>query len=186
MLIAMFIFSLISIGTFQAMTAAIDSHERVKQANSRLAEIETARTLIKADLANLILTPTRDAYGTADLYIFSGGVDNLFNLTRTARDNPGGLDLRGDLQRVAYRVEDGSLIREVLVQTNPAPPTDIIRQNILTGVDAATIEFFDDEISYDQLYVDTRSDANLTHDRISLTLTFTNGDQLVQDFELAP
>ncbi|MBC6402070.1 MAG: type II secretion system minor pseudopilin GspJ [Hyphomonadaceae bacterium] len=185
-LVAMFIFSLISVGTFYAMTSAVDSHDRVKAANQRLAGIETARTLIKSDLANVVLTPTRDPYGTQSLYVFSGGVDDLFNLTRTSRDNPGGLDRRGDLQRVVYRVEDAALIREVLAQTNPAPRTDTIRQTLLSGVERAVVEFFENDLSYNQLYIGNDPDATFSHNRVRLTLTFTDGDQLSQDFELAP
>lgn len=183
-LVAMFIFSILSVGTFQAMTAAINSQERIQVATDRLAQIELARTLIKSDLSNLELVPTRDSYGTPDLYMLSGGVDNLLTFTRSARDNPGGLDKRGDLQRISYKFEDNSLIREALAQDNPAPQTSVYRQVLLNNLETVDIEFFQGPYGYSQLFIENKPEARLDYERLNLTFTFANGDELSQEFEL--
>ena len=62
-LVALFIFSLISLGTMTALTTALRGQAQLKEATETIAQIETARALMKSDMANLILRNNRDAYG---------------------------------------------------------------------------------------------------------------------------
>ena len=183
-LVALFIFSLISLGTMSAMTSALRGQAQLNEATDRIAEIDTARALIKADMANLLLRPSRDGYGNRDLFVISGGVDTLLTFTRSGRDNPGGLEKRGDLQRVAYVFEDGNLIRRTRTEMNPAPQSEPIDRVLISDLSRAEVSFFDRDLEYSQLFIPADGQT-IPYSRVKFTLTTEAGDQLTQIFELS-
>jgi len=185
MLIALFIFSLLSAGAMSAMFASIQTKERLSEAVTSVSEIETSRAIMKADLSNLVIRPVRDTYGNPELYLMSGGNDTLLSFSRAGRENPGGIEKRGGLQRVAYVFEDGSLIRRSFGVDNPAPASPVLDRVLVANLENATVSFEDERLSYSQLYVDNQN-PTLTVDLMVLTLTFRGGQDLVQKFELRP
>jgi len=183
MLIALFIFALLSAGAMSAMFSSIQTKDRLGAAVEAVSEIETARALIKSDMANVILRTNRDPYGSPEQYSLSGGAETLLTFTRTGRENPGGLEKRGDVQRVAYVFEDNNFLRRSFAADNPAPLTPLRDRVLIANLDNVDISFEDDRISYSQVYVpseETVVPVNL----VVLTITFKTGDELVQKFEL--
>ena len=184
-LVALFIFSLISLGTMTALTTALRGQAQLKEATETIAQIETARALMKSDMANLILRNNRDAYGNQDLFLISGGLDSLLTFTRSGRENPGGLEKRGDIQRVSYVLENGDLIRRTLPVANPTTetrPTDIV---LMGDIQKAEIEFLSLDKTFPQIFI-TPSDPQFNFDRFKLALTTERGDTLTQIFEINP
>ncbi len=185
MMMALFIFSILSVGAMSAMFASIQTKDRLSEAVEAVGEIETARALIKSDLANLVLRPTRDPYGNPELYLLSGGVDTLLSFTRTGRENPGGLEKRGSTQRVAYVFEDDKLIRRSFAVDNPAPLTPLRDRVLIDNIEDVSVRFEDKLLGYGQLFVPSENPV-LKVDMFVLTLRFRGGDELVQKFELSP
>ena len=100
-----------------------------------IEKLAAARRLLADDISTSTLRPNRDGLGdfSVSLEAFTS-LDSL-ELTRRARPNPGGAFSRGDLLRVAWRVENGQLIRAFLPHENPAtvePPLDRV---VLEGVE---------------------------------------------------
>ncbi len=184
MLIAVFIFSLISIGSMTALSSTLQGKTQINAHMDDIAKMESARALMKSDFANIILRHNRDAYGSPQDYLLSGGYDNLISFTRTGRVNPGGLERRGDLQRVVYILEDGQLIRRSLTQANPVPQTPSVDRVMMDGIASAKLNFTlgEETLPYVQVPA-TKTDLKL--DYVTLTLEFENGDILVQNFEVA-
>jgi len=185
MMMALFIFSILSVGAMSAMFASIQTKDRLSEAVDAVGEIETARALIKSDLANLVLRPTRDPYGNPELYLLSGGVETLLSFTRTGRENPGGLEKRGSTQRVAYVFEGDKLIRRSFAVDNPAPLTPLRDRILIKNIEDASVRFEDRLLGYSQLYV-PNDKLKIDVDMFVLTLRFEGGDELVQKFELSP
>lgn len=197
MLVSMFIFSIISVGTIGALTSTIASKNQMKLHMDGLAQFETGRAIIMADMANIRLRENRDAYGNDELHVISGGVDDLLNFTRGGRDNPGGMMPRGDLQRVRYIFEDGQLIRRALAHENPSPVTPEFDRVLMDGLVSADIEFIFGKqvraIYYKSAALDdlgqgnagdrSQTDAALP-DMIRLETLTLEGEGLVQYFEL--
>ncbi len=183
MLIAMFIFAILSAGAMSAMFASINTKERLGEAVDAVAEIETSRALIKSDLANIILRPNRDPYGSDEQYALSGGVETLLSFTRAGRENPGGLEKRGSVQRVAYVFEDNKLIRRSYAADNPAPRTPLRDRVLVDEIETASVSFEDDRISYSQLYIPS-DQSTIPVNLFVLTIRFEDGLELVQKFEL--
>jgi len=183
-LIAIFIFSLISVGTMTALTGSLQAKEATKDRLDEMADIEAARALMKSDFANLVLIPTRDNYGGQDQYMLSGGLDTLISFSRSGRVNPGGLESRGDLQRVSYVFENGQLIRRALTQANPVPLTPTIDRIIFTDLTIVSVEFISGESSAPILQIPVTGPIPPL-DIIEMTARFENGDELTQLFEVS-
>lgn len=183
-LVAMFIFSLISVGTMSALTNSLQGRVQIETRLEMLAELETARSLIKSDMSNLILRPSRDAYGNKDLYLLSGGVDTLLDFTRAGRDNPGGLQRRGDLQRVAYVFEDGTLLRRALPHENPSAADTVYDRVLLDNVLTADIEFITGDQAVTYLAIPPTGSKGDLPDMIRLTINIDGEGELVQYFEV--
>jgi len=139
---------------------------------------------MKSDFANLVLIPTRDNYGGQDQYMLSGGLDTLISFSRSGRVNPGGLEPRGDLQRVSYVFENGQLIRRALTQANPVPLTPTIDHIIFTDLTIVSVEFISGESSAPILQIPVTGPIPPL-DIIEMTARFENGDELTQLFEVS-
>lgn len=139
-LVSMFIFSLISLGTLIALSATLDARERSEARIEQVERLAAARRIMADDFAAMTLRENRDGLGGfIDLSRAAAQTDG-FTLTRRARPNPDGVFARGDLLRVSWRVENGQLIRSFLPHENPPyvePPIDRI---VLTGVAAMVVE----------------------------------------------
>lgn len=200
-LIAMFVFSLISVGTMTALTTTLQGQAQMNERLDEISNIELARALIKSDMANIHMRPVRDNLGGFEPYVMSGGLDSLLTFTRAGRSNPGGLEPRSEFQRVSYVFKNGDLIRRSLTHVNPAPQTPTRERVILRGLADVSVEF----------RITTQREADVGGETASLNLhhfpteqiliapgqendlptmftlkaEFENGDQLIQHFEVS-
>lgn len=181
-LISLFIFAIISVGTLSVLTANLRGKTQMDARISYIQNIEMTRALIKADMSNVILRPARDILGGDELYALSGGVTDLINFTRAGRANPGGLEPRSDMQRVSYIYEQGQLIRRHLGHENPAPNTLEFDRILLTGLSSADMQFVSGSSERSQIFIESGSAETVT--AVKLELVFANGDTLNQYFEL--
>lgn len=197
-LIAMFIFALISAGTMTALTSSLRGKAQMNEHLSVIAEIDGARALMKSDFENITLIPMRDAYGGQVQYAMTGGIDNLVQFTRKGRTNPGGLEARSEFQRVSYVFEDGQLIRRALAHANPAPQTPTSDRILMRGLQSVSVSFrvtakepvaseraqvtLLKSYSQDQILIEPNQSKDLP-ERITVEAIFENGDTLTQHFE---
>ncbi len=189
MLIALFIFSLISAGTMTALTGALSAKAQVKMRLAGISEIEVMRALIKADMQHMILRQNRDSFGAAEPYILSGGYDeNLITFTRTGRVNPGGLQARSELQRVSYIFDGSRVIRRALPNENPAQAGNPSNRILMDGVLDFQIEFIKGNEILSNLSVPSAALAQAGQtrpfDAIRLRAEFKSGQVLDQYFEV--
>ena len=138
-LVSMFIFSLISVGALIALSTTLDAREAAETRLNEIEQLAAARRLMADDFAAMIIRQNRDGLG--------GFVDETrkvtrmdgFELTRRARRNPDGVFPRGDLLRIAYRVENGALIRSFIPHENPAFDKSSIDRMVLNRVEAMQV-----------------------------------------------
>ena len=159
MLVALLIFSLISVGTIGSLQGAIKAKDATQRAVQRHETLSLMRATLRADFSQIILRQNRDAFGGREINVFSGGFDELLDFTRLGRVNPAGAFTRSDIQRVQYVVENGNFIRRALRHENPAPNTETSDRILLSGVAFAQVRFTANDISVPQLDVFPSSDA---------------------------
>lgn len=151
MMVALFIFALLSAASLMSMNAASSGKEAVNAKMDEIQSLNLARILIANDLQMAVGAVRADQLGQRLNVSFSGGTpiaaetggDIILQFARTGRDNPGGLDPRSDLQSVRYIVRGKQLIRSAGHRFNDeglAPPYE---RALLTGIAKAEITFFD-------------------------------------------
>lgn len=142
MLVALFVFGLVSAAGVGVLRFSMDNQDRVRARLERLAELESARALLKADLAQAAARRVRDMNGRPNDFIFAGNEQAmggpLLALTRRGVDNPDG-DPRSSLQYIEYRLADGVLERHArhALDGGGLGPA----RKLLTGVEVASVRF---------------------------------------------
>lgn len=183
MLVALLIFSLISVGTMGSLQGAIKAKEATQRAAERHETLSLMRATLRADFSQIIIRQNRDAFGGRETSVFRGGFEQLLGFTRLGRVNPGGAFVRSDIQRVEYVVEAGNFIRRSLRHENPAPNTDTTDRILLTGLSDAQVRFTANEITVPQLEVFPGAEVPDV-DYVTLIFQFEDGRELTQIFEL--
>ena len=119
-LVSLFIFAVISAGTMMALTQSYRSKDHLAASMEDLNQLNAARAILRADMTALTLRAGRDELGGINPYVLTTDGEALLTFTRRGRENPSGLEKRGDLERVEYHFEDGALIRRSYAHENPA------------------------------------------------------------------
>lgn len=138
-LISLFIFALISVGTMTALTQSLQGKDRLAASMDELNELNTARAIMRADVAALTLRTSRDELGGINPYVLTTDGEALLSFTRRGMQNPSGLEKRGDLERVEYHFENGALIRRSFAHENPAQLPTTFDRILLGDLDRAEI-----------------------------------------------
>ena len=183
MLVALFLFSVISVGALGSFQSAVQAKEATADAVERHETLALMRATLRSDLSQIILRENRDPFGGFDEVTFRGGFTSLLDFTRQGRVNPAGVLRRSDIQRVRYIVEDGSFIRRTLVHENPAPQDEPRDRVLLTNIASAEVRFTRNNIEGAQIEVG-RDAASFDIDYLTLTFRLRGGGELVQLFEV--
>lgn len=136
MLVAVFVFGVLSAAGVVVLAGAADSRAAVSDRMQRLAEFQRARAMLHADLSQAAPRRVRQVDGAAARDAFHGatasaiGEDSvLFGFVRRGWSNPDGHP-RPSLQYVEYRLVDGTLergTRPMLDGTAPGEPVALLR-----------------------------------------------------------
>jgi len=119
-LISLFIFALISVGTMTALTQSLQGKDRLAASMEEINQLNSARAILRADMSALTLRRSRDELGGINPYVLTTDGEALLSFMRRGTQNPSGLETRGDLERVEYHFENGALIRRSYAHENPA------------------------------------------------------------------
>ena len=145
LLVAMTVFATMSIMAYGGLTNVITNSEASEKSLKRLHEVQLTMFNIERDLSQITQRNIRDEYGVNKNYIEAGSnISFLIELTRNGRRNPAKL-LRSHLVRVAYKLEEGKLIRAYwphLDREQSALPYESV---LLTNVNTAELRFLDNE-----------------------------------------
>jgi len=134
MLVALFIFALIGAAGVAVIRFTADNQEVVRGRSERVAQLQRARAILKADLSQAAARRTRAADGSANAATFTGGQPTeaapFLTLVRRGRSNPDGA-ARSSLQYVEYSLTGGKLERRMRSALDGAmlgPPQVLIDQ----------------------------------------------------------
>ncbi len=146
LLIAMAIFSLISIMSFSGLRSVLFNKEVIDQELTRLSDIQRSMLNLARDIDQAIDRPISDGLGGTIAAITGGNnIDStLFELTRTGWRNPAEQH-RSQLQRVAYSFEDNQLIRLYWFHLDHLQTDEPVRRVLLNDVEDIRIRYLDKE-----------------------------------------
>ncbi len=142
MMVALAIFSLISVAGVTLLQSASSTQIRVKDRLSELSAHARSVAVIEADLAQAIAKPVRlSSTGSAAAFVSGGGetAGQIFAFTRTGLSN---LDTapRSDLQRIAYAFDGNALKRIGWTAADGGTP---VSADLLSDVTNVTAQFRD-------------------------------------------
>jgi general secretion pathway protein J len=142
-LVALAVFGVLSMLAYATLGSTLSNADYLSDRMDRLQSVQRAMRFLTTDLLQTAPRPVRtelgDSYSPALYSSLSG--DFAIELTHSGWTNPAGLP-RGTLQRVAYRIEDGVLLRYhwgVLDRTYSNEP---VVTELLDDVDGLFFRFF--------------------------------------------
>jgi general secretion pathway protein J len=154
-LIAMAITALVAMLSFTSLSSVLTSVEVLRDRGQRISELNRAWTLISRDLSHFVARPVRDEFGQIESAMSGGAeVANGISFTRGGWHNPN-RQLRSQLQRVRYRLEDDVLWRESFIVLDRTSESEPQRARLLTGVDDFQLAFFGAAVSLGGEELDT-------------------------------
>lgn len=143
-LVALAVFGVLSMLAYATLGSTLSNADYLAGRMDRLQSIQRAVRYLSTDLLQSAPRPVRsqlgDSYVPAVYSSLSG--DFAIELTHTGWSNPAGLR-RGTLQRVAYRIEDGTLLRYHWNVLDRTYANDPIVTELLADVDAIYFRFFE-------------------------------------------
>ena len=151
---AILVFALISAISVGLLTTALRSKETSEAVMADLAAVQRIQALLTEDVGQMVMRPVRDEDGLTDPRLFAldvqgadplnpareGEPREILVLTRTGWANPGGLQPRSGLQRVAWIYDGERLWREASLYPDLAQGAAPVRQMIAEGVIELQIE----------------------------------------------
>jgi len=143
-LVALAIFGILSVIAYMTLGQTLSNADLLTDRMERLKDIQRTIRYLDSDLMQAAPRPVRDLLGDGYLPAIQTSLASEFALevTHGGWSNPAGLP-RGTLQRSAYRIEDGELIRfhwRVLDRTINNEPIETV---LLDGVDSIVFRYLD-------------------------------------------
>lgn len=163
-LIAISIFSLMSMIASTVLYSVFNAREKTTQQAIRLSELQLAVTLIERDLLQVVNRPILTPTGYQNSV--EGAVDTL-HFSRGGNVNPQYQDLRSSLQRVHYELSQGRLIRKSMPLMDHTHPLNSAKETLLHHVTQLEFQYIDDQ---NQLHPQWLSRILPKAIRVSLTL----------------
>ncbi len=145
LMIASIIFAIMAVMAYGGLSNVIDNSQSSKQALQRLQKIQQSVSILNRDFRQIVPRAIRDEFGNPQPYLTAGNnIDNLVEFTRGGRVNPGGL-LRSSLLRVAYQLDDETLVRLQWPHLDRSQEQQPRKTTLLDNIEQVTIRFLDDK-----------------------------------------
>jgi general secretion pathway protein J len=141
-LVSLFVFGLIASGCVMLLMQGVESQRRVSEAHAALRELQTARSLLSSDLAQLASRKMRlpnNAYAPA---FIGGGEEGLAFVRASAEAGPE-RDAVTALAHVAYVVDGDRLIRRSRRDLDPLAGGAATDRVVFMQAKNVRFEFFD-------------------------------------------
>lgn len=133
LLVALAVFAVVSAMAYSGLNTVLQTRAQTTVQAERLREIQSALLFLGRDVAQAVPRGIRDQYGDRQPVFFGGGAgEYTLQLTRGGWPNPTGQQ-RSTLQRVGWRLEGETLVREswsVLdrAQDTSSRPVEVLRK----------------------------------------------------------
>ncbi|MCW8900669.1 MAG: type II secretion system minor pseudopilin GspJ [Gammaproteobacteria bacterium] len=141
LLVALSIFSLVSVMAYGGLQTVIKTKNITQQSADRIAEVQLLMMRISDDLRQAVSRKIRDEYGDFLPAMQSGKNGNeTIAWTRLGYRNPARLT-RSNIQRVAYKLEQQKLVRITWPVLDRAQDTKELNSEVLSNVESIEWRF---------------------------------------------
>ncbi len=190
-LVALAIFAILTVMAYQVLGASLSDADLLGQRMDRLRAVQQSMNMLGRDLTQAAPRPVRDPFDNSIRPALSvqPGTEFALEVTRAGWPNPAGM-ARSTMQRVAYRIEDGSLLRLHWTVLDPTIGTDPIATVLLEDVESIAFRFFVGNGQWTEQWppqgVGGSDAARIRPRLVELTLTLADEGELKRFFEVAP
>lgn len=129
LIVALAVFAVMSVAAYSGLRNVLFTQAALQVQQQRLADLQLAVYRLEQDISQAVARSIRDEYGDPQPAMRGGDlIDNALVLTRSGWDNPL-QQTRAHLQRVAYRLQGGRLLRqhwEVLDRATQRPALELL------------------------------------------------------------
>ncbi len=140
-LIALFVFTIISVIITSALHTVLNSQTRTEQSAARLSHLQMALLIMSRDLEQTIERPITNNLNQQEAALL--GKANALTLTHAGLGNPLGQVQRSTLQRTRYRIENETLIREAWPVLDQVSNTKPSQRELLHSVTQLRFQYLD-------------------------------------------
>ncbi len=159
LLVAIAIFSMVSVMAYGGLNAVINNKKATEQASKRIASLQMAILRISNDLRQAVARSIRNEYGDRVAEMLVDENTASISWTRAGYSNPAQLK-RSNLQRISYRLEKDRLLRYSWPVLDRAQDTTPMKTVILENVQMIQWRFLDEKNNWQSrwpVYSDNRS-----------------------------
>lgn len=142
LLVAITIFAVLAVLSFGSVRNMLSFDDGLQSATRRYQALRYAVVILEQDLGAVAPRSVRDALGASEPALRAGLKGELLTFTRRVPDISH-FDGGPALRRIRYRVQDGSLYRDVWDGLDRTPDTGLRTQRLLRDVKALKLRFFD-------------------------------------------
>ena len=141
-LVALAIFGIMTTMAYQALGQSLSNADLLTARMDRIQAIQRTMSLVGRDLMQATPRPVRDLLGDGRIPSIRTSLNTEFALevTRGGWPNPAGLP-RGTLQRVAWRIEDGELLRYHWTVLDPTLANEPVITQMMEDVESILFRY---------------------------------------------
>ena len=190
-LVALAIFAIMSALAYQALGQTLSNTELLHERVDRVQAIQRSMNMLGRDFMQSSPRPVRDLLGDGFLPSMRSSLTSEFALevTRGGWSNPAGLP-RSNLQRAAYRLEDGELLRYHWNVLDPTPANEPIVTELLTDVDSLLFRYRTHSGEWSEQWppqgVQGSAGQRVRPQVVEVVLTLPDEGEIRRFFEVAP
>jgi len=185
-MIAISIFALMSMASYQVLQGVIRSGEISKRHSDNLVKIQRAMLIIEQDFTQIVARASRGETGNSEKIYPLRSAESLFEsedqgieFTRLGWINPLNLLPRSNLLRVRYRLYEGQLQRQYFLYPDVVSGQEPEIQVLLEGVEALSFRFWSND------WKDNWSDESALPAGIEITFTTAQFGEINRMFLIA-
>lgn len=163
LVVVMAIFAIFSLMAYGGLNSVLKTRAQVEEAQTRITDLQKAYLRLRNDVQQARFRPIRDGFGDPQPALYSGE-NGYLELTRGGWSNPLNLP-RSSMERIAYRSEQGKLVRLSWRVLDRAQDSKMVETVLLDQVESVQWRFMNDQREWKNQWPD-----NIT-DRTQLALT---------------
>lgn len=144
LLIAVAVFAVVSALSYSGLSSVLKTTQRTQEVNGQFQEMQLAVSVLQQDMVQIINRAVRDEFGDLQPGLKSGSeYDFVLRFTRSGWRNPA-QRVRSSLQRVGYRLDEKTLVREHWQHLDRSPNAQATTLPLLENVNTLTFRFLND------------------------------------------
>jgi general secretion pathway protein J len=183
-LIAVFIFTIVSMIMTHALATVFHSNAGTEKHSTRLAELQMATLFLARDAEQIINRPVMDAKGT--LRPTFEGYAKQVTFTHGGLANPSGKYPRTTMQRTSYSFDGNSLVRQVWPVLDSVQSTMPQQRKLLNDVSEMHFDYLDEKGFFHNTWPPAEQTKSSPLPRaVRITITLAHWGKLTQLYLIA-